>query len=166
MSESKLEPKKLSQQIPSEELINLLPHKGKMFLLDHIIQHDTKLRTLESISNITKEHIFYDTALDGIPSYVAFELIAQSISALSGITGAELGRPAQPGFILSIVNYAANVPCFKVGTSVHVVLKKIDEMDHIMTYSGEAFSSENPNEAAVLTTITVMETDDLRVLDK
>lgn len=163
---SSIEPKRLPQNIESSELINYLPHKGKMFLLDHVTAHDTVARTLESVSLVTKNHIFYDDDLGGIPSYVAFELIAQSISALSGITGAEMGRPAQPGFILSIVNYKANVPFFKEGTSVHVVLKKIDEMDRIMTYSGVAYSSENPEEAAVETTLTVMETDDLRVLDK
>ena len=74
-----MEPRKLPQNVPAEELINLLPHKGKMFLLDHLTQHDTVARTLESESLVTKNHIFYDEALDGIPSHVAFELIAQSI---------------------------------------------------------------------------------------
>ncbi len=154
----------LPQEVPAETLINLLPHKGKMFLLDHLTQHDTTARTLESVSLVTKEHIFYDESLDGIPSYIAFEFIAQSISALSGVTGYEMGRPAIPGFILSIVNYKAEVLSFKVGTSIHVKIKKIDEFENIMTYSGEAFSSENPSVPAVVTTITVMETDDLQVL--
>ena len=91
-----MEPRKLPQNVPAEELINLLPHKGKMFLLDHLTQHDTVARTLESESLVTKNHIFYDEALDGIPSHVAFELIAQSISALSGVTGCERGEPAKP----------------------------------------------------------------------
>lgn len=159
-----MEPRKLPQLIPAEELINLLPHKGKMFLLDHLTQHDTVARTLESESIVTKNHIFYDDELDGIPSYIAFELIAQSISALSGVTGCERGEPVKPGFLLSIQNYSAKVACFKAGTTVHVAIKKIDELESMMTYSGVAYSSENPDEPAVETTITVMETSDLRVL--
>lgn len=164
MTEIKMEPRKLPQLVPADELINLLPHKGKMFLLDHLTQHDTVARTLESESLVTKNHIFYDESLDGIPSHVAFELIAQSISALSGVTGCERGEPAKPGFLLSLQNYQAYVPSFKVGTSIHVVIKKIDELDSMLTYSGIAYSSENPNAPAVETTITVMETTDLSVL--
>lgn len=164
MSDIKMEPRKLPQNVPAEELINLLPHKGKMFLLDHLTQHDTVARTLESESLVTKNHIFYDETIDGIPSHVAFELIAQSISSLSGVTGCERGEPAKPGFLLSLQNYQANVPFFKAGTSVHVVIKKIDELESMLTYSGVAYSSENPDVPAVETVITVMETTDLSVL--
>lgn len=135
-----------------------------MFLLDHLIQHDIIERTLESVSLVTKDHIFYDESVDGIPSHVAFELIAQSISALSGVTGCERGEPPKPGFLLSLQNYQAYVASFKVGTSIHVAIKKIDELDNMMTYSGVAYSSENPDVPAVETVITVMETTDLRIL--
>lgn len=164
MDNTQLEPRKLAQYIPSEELIHFLPHKGKMFLLDHLTAHDTVGRTLESDSVVTKEHIFYDEELGGIPSHIAFEMIAQSISALSGVTGCERGEPVKPGFLLSVQNYSAHVDRFKVGTSVHVAIKKIDELENMMTYSGVAYSSENPDVPAVETTLTVMETTDLRIL--
>ena len=161
MAEKKFE---LPQNVPSEKLIELLPHKSKMFLLDHLVQHDTTARTLESISLVTKENIFYDEEIGGVPSYVAFELIAQSISALSGVTGYEIGRKPKPGFLLSLINYSANVPIFKAGTSIHVKIKKVDEMENILTYFGEAFSSENPETPAISTMVTVMETEDLNIL--
>lgn len=154
----------LPQNVHSEKLIELLPHKSKMFLLDHLVHHDTAARTLESISLITKENIFYDEEIGGVPSHVAFELIAQSISALSGVTGYEMGVKPKPGFLLSLINYSANVPLFKVGTSIHVKIKKVDEIENILTYYGEAFSSENPETPAVSTTVTVMETEDLNIL--
>lgn len=161
MAEKKIE---LPQNVPSEKLIELLPHKSKMFLLDHLVQHDTTARTLESISLIEKENIFYDEEIGGVPSYVAFELIAQSISALSGVTGYEISRKPKPGFLLSLINYSANVPFFKAGTSIHVKIKKVDEIENILTYYGEAFYSENPETPAVSTTVTVMETEDLNIL--
>ena len=73
-------------------------------------------------------------------------------------------KPASPCFLLSLQNYQANVPFFKAGTSVHVVIKKIDELESMLTYSGVAYSSENPGVPAVETVITVMETTDLSVL--
>ena len=154
----------LPQSVPADQLINLLPHKSKMFLLDRLTQHDTEARTLESESLVTKDHIFYDKEMDGVPSYVAFEMIAQSISALSGVTGYEIGKPPRPGFLLSLLNYSAKVPFFKAGTSVHVKIKKVDEMQDILTYTGEAFYSEMPGEPVITTTVTVMETDDLKIL--
>lgn len=163
MAEKKFE---LPQYVERDKLINLLPHKSKMFLLDHLTAHDTTARTLESESLITKEHIFYDEAIDGVPSYVAFELIAQTISALSGVTSYEIGKPARPGFLLSLLNYKATVPVFKVGSSVHVKIKKVDEMEDILTYSGEAFLNDEKGagESVVTTIVTVMETDDLQIL--
>ncbi len=161
MSEKKFE---LPQNVPCEKLIELLPHKSKMFLLNRLVQHDTVARTLESISLMTKENIFYDEEIGGVPSYVAFELIAQSISALSGVTGYEIGGKPKPGFLLSLVNYSAKVPLFKAGTSVHVKIKKVDEIENILTYYGEAFSSDNPDTPAVSTMVTVMETEDLEIL--
>ncbi|MCQ2610902.1 MAG: 3-hydroxylacyl-ACP dehydratase [Treponema sp.] len=160
-----MEPRKLPQTVPFEELYYLLPHKDSMFLLDHLTAHDIEERTLESESLITKDHIFYNEDIDGINSYVAFELIAQSISALSGVTGCERGEPPKPGFLLSLLSYEAKVPYFKAGTSVHVKIKKVDELDNILTYYGEASSSENPDEVAVAVTVSVMETTDLRVLE-
>ena len=159
-----MEPRKLPQLVQKDELINLLPHKGKMFLLDHLVAHDTVGRSLESISYVTKDHIFYDETLDGIPSHVAFELIAQSISALSGVTGCERGEPAKPGFLLSLQNYKATAPVFKNGSEIHVAIKKVDELDSMLTYSGVAYIEGEPTNIIVDTTITVMETTDLSVL--
>ena len=66
--------------------------------------------------------------------------------------------------MLSLLNYTAKVPFFKDGTSVHVKIKKVDEMEDILTYSGEAFYSEMPGEPVISTIVTVMETDDLKIL--
>ena len=37
-------------------------------------------------------------------------------------------------------------------------------MEDILTYSGEAYYSEMPGEPVITTTVTVMETDDLKIL--
>ena len=154
----------LPQTVPAEQLINLLPHKSKMFLLDRLTQHDTDARTLESDSLVTKEHIFYDKEMDGVPSYVAFEMIAQSISALSGVTGYEIGKPPRPGFLLSLLNYTAKVPFFLVVSCVRVCIRMVVEMEDILTYSGAPYFGEQPGEPVISTIVTVMETDDLKIL--
>ena len=39
----------IPQRIEKDELINLVPHKGKMFLLSRVISHDTVIWILKII---------------------------------------------------------------------------------------------------------------------
>jgi len=43
-----VEPKNVAQFIEHDELINYLPHKGKMFLLSRVTQHDVEKHTITS----------------------------------------------------------------------------------------------------------------------
>ena len=54
-----VEPKEVSQFIDRDELINYLPHKGKMFLLTRVTQHDVNNHTITTEYDITKDCIFY-----------------------------------------------------------------------------------------------------------
>ena len=45
----------LPQRIERDVLIDLLPHKGKMFLLSRVTQHDTEAHTITSEYDITPE---------------------------------------------------------------------------------------------------------------
>ena len=49
----------IQQLIEHDELINYLPHKGKMFLLSRVTQHDVNNHTITSEYDITENCIFY-----------------------------------------------------------------------------------------------------------
>lgn len=65
-----------------ESVCELVPHKGKMFLLDRVRNYDLKKHTITTEIDITRNNMFYEEDLGGVPVWVAFEFMAQSVSAL------------------------------------------------------------------------------------
>jgi predicted hotdog family 3-hydroxylacyl-ACP dehydratase len=124
--------------IEQEELQTLIPHKGKMMLLDRIIEYDIE-HSIRAEYNVTRDCIFYDPVLDGVPAWVGFEFMAQAISALTGIRKRAKGEKPNIGFILSIPSIRMEIPLFKNGSSVEVHVEEIDCTDMISTYVGWAF---------------------------
>jgi len=124
--------------IEQEELETILPHKGKMLLLNRVIEYNED-HSISAEYDITKNCIFYDPVIDGVPTWVAFEFMAQAISALSGIRSRELGEKPKVGFILSVPSMRMDIPFFKNGASVRVYVKETDCTEMIYSFNGEAF---------------------------
>jgi len=144
--------------IELEELRTLIPHTGKMLLLDRIIDYDIE-HSIRAEYNITESCIFYDPVLDGVPAWVGFEFIAQAISALTGIRKRLKGEKPKIGFILSIPFLRMEIPFFKNGSLVEVRVKENDCTDMIYTYDGEAFLE---NRKVMEGKLMVMEVSDER----
>lgn len=108
--------------IERDELRDLVPHKGRMFLLDRVVACDLENNTLCTETKILPSCLFFDAALGGIPAWVSFELMAQSISALSGIRGRESGKRVMPGFILSVSGLAIETPVMRNGETARVTV--------------------------------------------
>lgn len=158
--------KTIQQKIEYGELINYLPHKGKMFLLSRVIQHDSINHTITAEYDITDKCIFYEEAADGVPSWVGFEFLAQSISALTGITNTEMGNPPLPGFILSVMEFKADVGYLKNNTTIQMkaVEDFRDEESHVYRYVCELFAEPGAETPVVTAKISVMETEDTHAL--
>ena len=156
----------LPQRIERDTLIELLPHKGKMFLLSRVTQYDTESHTITSEYDITPGCIFYEDEADGVPTWAGFEFMAQGISALTGITNKALARRPRPGFILSVSKFKAVVPYLKSGTTIVMKIKEDYRAEMTYSYNCELFASAADGEPAVSTTITVMETEDITNLFK
>jgi len=124
--------------IEKEELQTIIPHKGKMLLLDRVIEYDIE-HSIRAEYDITKDCIFYDPVLEGVPSWAGFEFMAQAISALTGIRKRERGEKPNIGFILSIPTMRMEIPLFKNGSSAEVRVKENDCTDLIYTFEGAVF---------------------------
>ncbi len=127
----------MGRRIEKEELITLMPHKGKMFLIDRIIDYDTSVWKIQSETVAKEDCLFFDKKLDGIPNYVLFELAAQSISALIGIKLKELELPPRMGFILSVAGFSFNTPLLKAGDIVTISAERTAEMDNVHSFVSE-----------------------------
>jgi len=124
--------------IEKEELQTIIPHRGKMLLLSRVIEYNSD-HSIQAEYDITDNCIFFDPAIEGVPAWVAFEFMAQSISALSGIRSKEKGEKPKIGFILSIPSMRMEIPLFKNGSTVRVKVKETDCTDMIYTFDGAAF---------------------------
>jgi predicted hotdog family 3-hydroxylacyl-ACP dehydratase len=124
--------------IEREELQTIIPHKGKMLLLNRIIEYNDD-HSIRSEYDITENCLFYDPAIKGVPAWVAFEFMAQSISALSGIRSREKGEKPKVGFILSIPSMRMDIPFFQNGAVVEIFVKETDCTDMIYSFDGAAF---------------------------
>ena len=139
-----VEPKEVAQFIDHDELINYLPHKGKMFLLTRVTQHDVNNHTITTEYDITKDCIFYEEEFDGVPTWAGFELMAQ-------------------GIILSVVDFKASVGFLKNNTTCQMKIAEDyrDEETHTYRYICSLFEKVGDTEPAATAKITVMETEDM-----
>ena len=95
------------------DLEKLVPHKGKMFLLDRVKKYVLETITIETQVDIDESNLFYDENLGGVPVWISFEYMAQSISAMSGIFGHAHNEAPKVGFIMSVSSFNSHVPVFK-----------------------------------------------------
>ncbi|MDR2842037.1 MAG: 3-hydroxylacyl-ACP dehydratase [Spirochaetaceae bacterium] len=119
--------------IEKDELYNLVPHKDKMFLLSRIIEYNESALTSEF--DISDDCIFYDDAITGLPSWISFELMAQSVSALVGIGRRNLGKPPKPGFILSVSSMEFYLPVLKCGETARTLIVEDCRVDAVSTFA-------------------------------
>ena len=72
----------MTEVFDTKELVSeLVPHKGKMFLLDRVRDYDLKENSITTEIDISRDNLFYEEELGGVPVWVAFEYMAQSVSA-------------------------------------------------------------------------------------
>ena len=117
-----------------ESVSELVPHKGKMFLLNRICDYDLKLNSITTEIDITRDNLFYEEELGGVPAWVAFEYMAQSVSALSGLQGRTKSEKPKVGFIMSVSGFNADVPVFKLGETVVVNVLEKTRNDNAVTF--------------------------------
>lgn len=150
------------QQIPAEELTSLIPHRGKMILLSRIRSHDTVRNQIVSEYDVTEDCILYDENLGGVPVWAGFEMMAQSISALSTIQQLSSGgadTPA-PGVILSVSGFESTVASVSAGKTVELRICEGYRDGNVCRYDCEMYEKGVPEPVAT-TAITVMGIEDM-----
>ncbi len=146
----------MTEEFKTKELTcELVPHKGKMFLLNRVQSYSLESVCITTEIDITRDNLFYEEELGGVPAWVAFEYMAQSISALSGIYGRSRGEKPKVGFIMSVNSFKANIPVFKVGETVVVTVRQTIRMDMAVTFDGTAKVGETLAVTATLNTVEV-----------
>jgi len=140
--------------IEKDELLTLIPHRGKMMMLDRIIKYNIQEKCIEAEYNITEECLFYNEKEGGVPSWVSFEFIAQAVSAFIGIRDRENGIPPQEGYILGISQMNIGLTFLKKNSIITINSRELESMHPVYVFKGEILLN---GKEAVSGKITVME---------
>ena len=140
-----------------DELLTLIPHKGKMMLLNRVTDYNTKEKSIEAEYNVTDECIFYDPVINGIPSWTGFEFIAQSVSVFLGLEEKAKGKLPRLGFILGVSQVKIDIPVFTTGCTLKIKAKEAENEYPVIYYTGDIFINDKKVFSGRL---TVMDADD------
>ena len=135
--------------------MKIVPHSGKMSLLDRVIDYSFEKLDVHTEVDIVPGSMFFDKDIDGIPVWIGFEYMAQSISALSGIYGRTLGQEPKIGFIMSVNNFTAHKPIFPAGSVAKISVRQTMRMDNIVTFDGNIVLGDEVVATAVINTIEI-----------
>jgi predicted hotdog family 3-hydroxylacyl-ACP dehydratase len=155
---------KTKKIIQGAELLELSPHRNGMILLSRVTEFDTENRFVATQFDVNSSCIFFEE--NGIPSWVSFEIMAQSISALNGIIDRLNGVPSKAGCLLSVSDFKTDAEFFSAGEtlSVEAAEEFRDDESKIYRYRCRLVSDRNP--CVVSATVTAMEAEDLSSLLK
>ncbi|MDR3336106.1 MAG: hypothetical protein LBT16_02775 [Treponema sp.] len=148
--------------IEREELLNLLPHRGKMFLLSRIVDYNLDARTLKAEYDVTKDCLFYDPRIKGVPSWISFEFMAQCVASITGLEHRRKGEPVKLGFILSVSALEIGRPLINDGETVSVTIAEDVRVDTVYTFNCEVSSAKYPESPGIARAkLTVYDVKDL-----
>jgi predicted hotdog family 3-hydroxylacyl-ACP dehydratase len=99
---------------PIEELV---PHADGMLLIDRVVAVEGEL--VRSETTIRADNIFFQRGR-GVPSYVGFEFMAQTISAYDGLKRRANGKKPAIGLLLGCRKYSVARPFFVKGERLTV----------------------------------------------
>jgi predicted hotdog family 3-hydroxylacyl-ACP dehydratase len=124
----------------------LVKHKDELLLLDRIVAAEGEM--VRSETTIRNDNVFFQPGR-GLPSYVGFELMAQTISAADGIDRRARGEGPVMGFLLGCRKYSVTRPFFADGETVMTEAKALIGLSSydckIFDAQGEVIASASIN---------------------
>ena len=100
-------------------LAELLPQAAPMILLSGY-EEPTEEKVAEAFVDVDEKAPFFEPELDGVPSCVALEYMAQTMALLTGFFRRRRGLGPRVGFVLGSRKLTVSVPCFRRGERYRV----------------------------------------------
>jgi len=112
--------RELNHHLPAIE--DLIPHRGTMLLLDHVLVFEKESTTTEYVP---RADAWYADELGNMPAWVGIELMAQTIAAHIGLVKRSEGAPPKQGALLGTRRYASTCSAFASGEPLRIDAKMI-----------------------------------------
>lgn len=108
------------------DIRSLLPHSGRMVLLDRLLFADAE--ELRAEVTIRIDSLFCQP--HGVPAWVGVEYMAQAIAAYAGYSAKQRGEGVKIGFLLGTRRYEAGCAEFAIGSVLQVQVQKLLQADN------------------------------------
>lgn len=102
------------------EIRDLVPHSGRMLLLDRVVAFDGDSLTAEL--TIRADAMFARPS--GVGAWVGIEYMAQTVAAFAGNEALRRGERVKVGFLVGTRRYACNVSYFPVGATLQILVRR------------------------------------------
>jgi predicted hotdog family 3-hydroxylacyl-ACP dehydratase len=99
-------------------IAQLLPHAGRAILLDEL-EAETAQGVI-AVAHIQRSHPFFSAELNGVPSWVGIELMAQAIALHAGLLGRRGNEAPRAGYLLGARSYVPTLAYFPAGARLEV----------------------------------------------
>jgi len=142
------------------EIESLLPHRGRMRLIDRLVSHDGDAVVCELA--VRDDPLFCHDGSVG--AWVGIEYMAQTVAALIGMRAQTAGTPVKIGLLLGARRYVAHVPGFAPGDVLQVSASQVFQGDNGLA----AFDARITRDGAVLAeaTLSAFQPDDVNAFLK
>ncbi|WP_186001820.1 MULTISPECIES: hotdog family protein [Corallococcus] len=97
-------------------IADLVPHAGRMRLLDRVLEGDTDSIVAEV--TVREDSLFFEGGAVG--GWVGIEYMAQAVAAWAGWHARQRGETPRVGFLLGTRRYQCSRPVFKAGDCLRV----------------------------------------------
>ena len=103
-------------------LVDIMPHRGRMLLLDGLESYDAENGVLKACFTVRADNVFFDVSIGGLPSWISIELMAQASAACAGAydLAESPGQPPRPGLLLGSRKVAMPRAVYPLGESFTV----------------------------------------------
>lgn len=109
----------------------LAPHAPPMLLVDRLLSSEDRRQRTETI--VRADNPFFVPGR-GLPSYVGFELMAQSISIYDGMLRRDAGEPPAIGFLLGCRRYKVTRDWFEEGERLIIEIESLLEEGEMRSF--------------------------------
>lgn len=105
----------------SNNIAGYIPHRGKMRLLDKLIEADND----HAIAAVTIRHDSLFATDKGVPASVGIEYMAQTVAAYSGAIDRRAGQSPKIGLLLGSRRYDSRSDFFAIGDELHITVSPL-----------------------------------------
>jgi thioester dehydrase family protein len=104
---------------PITDIAPLVPHSGKMIMLDKILDFGTDFLIAEM--EVRPDNVFLRG--ERLPSFLGAEIMAQGVAAWDGCKCAQLGKPIGLGYWLGSRKLSIHRPYIAMGSKLRIQIK-------------------------------------------